>query len=114
MIKKQKDRQILEPCQKTEKTVEHEGQGNTNCNGCAWNGSQVPGGIVPKRLEEWFPRARKNGSQEPGGMVLKSLEEWFPRAWRRNRRNWKSVRELKPCILRLLRLDRILSKVLET
>ena len=32
--RKQKDRQIIESCQRTKKVVEHEGEGNTSCSWC--------------------------------------------------------------------------------
>ena len=38
--KKRKKRQLLRPCQRTEKAVEHETDGDTNCNWCTWNGPQ--------------------------------------------------------------------------
>ena len=37
--RKRKDRQILGSCLKTEKVVEYEGDGDTNCNRCTWNDS---------------------------------------------------------------------------
>ena len=36
--RKRKDRQVLEPCQRTKK--EHEREGNTNCSWWTWKGSQ--------------------------------------------------------------------------
>ena len=40
--RKQKERRVLEPCQRTKKAVEHhEGDGDTSCNWCAWNGPQM-------------------------------------------------------------------------
>ena len=41
--RKRKDRQILGPCQRTKKIVEHDyddddDDGDTNCNWCTWNG----------------------------------------------------------------------------
>ena len=39
-----KDRQIFGSCQRAEKAVEHDGDGDTNCSWDAWNSSQ--------RLEE--------------------------------------------------------------
>ena len=36
----QKERQLLGPCQKTKKAVEHESNDDTNYNWRAWNGSQ--------------------------------------------------------------------------
>ena len=38
-----KDRRGLEYCQRTEKVVEHEPDGDTNCSKCTWNGLQKPG-----------------------------------------------------------------------
>ena len=37
--------QILGPCQRTEKTVEYEGQSDTNCSWFTWNCPQETGGI---------------------------------------------------------------------
>ena len=36
--RKQKDRQIPGPCQRTEKTLKYDGKSNTNCSWCPWNG----------------------------------------------------------------------------
>ena len=38
--RKWKDRHILGPCERTKKTVEHEGDSDTNSSWCTWNGSQ--------------------------------------------------------------------------
>ena len=38
--RKRKDRQVLGPCQRTEKVVELEGKGDTNCSWRAWNWAQ--------------------------------------------------------------------------
>ena len=40
--KKQKGRQILGPCQKIKISVEPEGEGDSNCSWCVWNGPQSP------------------------------------------------------------------------
>ena len=32
------DKQILGPCQRTEQTVKHAGDGDTDCSWCTWNG----------------------------------------------------------------------------
>ena len=37
---KRKDRQILWSCQRAEKVRVHEGDGNTNCSWCTWNGHE--------------------------------------------------------------------------
>ena len=37
--RKRKDKQILGPCQRDEKTVEHEGDGDTNCSRRTGNSS---------------------------------------------------------------------------
>ena len=37
--RKRKERQVFRSCQRTKKkSTEHEGNGDTNCNWCAWNG----------------------------------------------------------------------------
>ena len=41
--RKRKDRQILGPCQRTEKTVEHEGEGRADCDWDLWNNPQRVG-----------------------------------------------------------------------
>ena len=33
-----KKRRILRSCQRIQKAMEHEDDGDTNCNWCAWNG----------------------------------------------------------------------------
>ena len=38
-----KDGKILGSCQRAETTVEYEGNDETNCSWCPWNGSQRPG-----------------------------------------------------------------------
>ena len=38
--KKAKERQVPRPCQSVKKAVEHECDGDTNCNWCTWNGTQ--------------------------------------------------------------------------
>ena len=47
--RKQKDRQILWSCLRAKNAVEHEGDGDTICSWCLWNGLQglgkEPGGI---------------------------------------------------------------------
>ena len=43
--RKQKDKQILRPCQRTKKAMEHDGMCDINCNWYAWNG-------LEERLEE--------------------------------------------------------------
>ena len=40
VVRKQKDRQIPGPCQKTEKTLDYEGESDTNCCWCPWNSPQ--------------------------------------------------------------------------
>ena len=35
-----KEIQVLGSCRRTKKTVEHEGDGDTNCNWCPWNSPQ--------------------------------------------------------------------------
>ena len=35
--RKRKERQVLEPCQRTKKVVERVGDGDTNCNWSTWN-----------------------------------------------------------------------------
>ena len=37
---KRKERQVLGPCQKTKKAVEHEGDVDTSCNWHTWDGPQ--------------------------------------------------------------------------
>ena len=39
-IKEKKKRQILGPCQRAEKAVKHESDGETNCSWCLWNSPQ--------------------------------------------------------------------------
>ena len=41
--RKRNNTQIPGSCQKAEKAVEHEGDGNTSCSWCCWNGPQKPG-----------------------------------------------------------------------
>ena len=41
--RKPKERQVLRLCQRTKTAVKHEGDGDINCNWCAWNGPQKPG-----------------------------------------------------------------------
>ena len=36
--RKRKMRQVLTPCQRTKKAMEHENNGDTSCNWHAWNG----------------------------------------------------------------------------
>ena len=35
--RKRNERQILGPCRRTKKAMEHEDDGRTNCNWCTWN-----------------------------------------------------------------------------
>ena len=46
--RKRKETQIFKPCQRTEKTMEHESEGNANCNWCAW---KIPKGFLRGRGE---------------------------------------------------------------
>ena len=50
--RKRKERQVLGPCQKIEKTMEHEGGGDTNCTWCTRNNTQRLGafGTITKGL----------------------------------------------------------------
>ena len=41
--KKQKERQVLRPFQRTNKAMEHEGDSDTNLNGRTWNGLKSHG-----------------------------------------------------------------------
>ena len=44
--KKTKDRQTLGSCQRVEKAVDHECDGDTNCTWYTWNGPQWPGEVT--------------------------------------------------------------------
>ena len=54
--RKGKDRQIIGPCQRIEKPVEHEGNNDTNCHRSTWNGLQrlgkKTGGIGNQRKNQ--------------------------------------------------------------
>ena len=49
--RKQKEIQVVGPCQRTKKAVEHQGDGDTSCIWRAWNGTQ--------RLGKGFGRVGK-------------------------------------------------------
>ena len=53
--RKGKDRQIPGSCQRAEEADEHEGDGDTNCSWCPWNGPQEPG-----KETGWIGDQRKN------------------------------------------------------
>ena len=38
-----KERQVLRPCQRNKRAINHESDGDTNCNCFAWNDSQGTG-----------------------------------------------------------------------
>ena len=57
--RKQKDRQILGPCLRTKKIMEHEGDSDTNCSWCVWNGPLrlwEKAGEIKSREESWPSR----------------------------------------------------------
>ena len=73
--RKRDDKQLLEPCQRTKKAVEPEGEGDTNCNWCSWNGSQRlgkgSGRVGNRRMSRDHPnycivKITQNTSKSPG------------------------------------------------
>ena len=76
------ERQLLRHCYRNKKAVEPEGDGDTNCNWCTWNGAQ--------RLGKKFGRARnqrKNGNHPDCSIVEISKKEWKV-SWRLQ---WKTI-----------------------
>ena len=54
--RKQKDGQILGPCQRTKKAVKYVGDGNSSCSWCTWKGSKMLGkvtGIIGNHPDCW-------------------------------------------------------------
>ena len=60
-----KNRQILGPCQRTKKTVEHECDDDTNCNWCSWYG--------PKKLGRkiWGSGNQRKNQDHPNYRIIK-------------------------------------------
>ena len=56
--------QVLRPCQRTEKAVEHEGDGDTNGDWSTWNGPQKIGKRTVK-----FQNQRSNQNYPDNGIV---------------------------------------------
>ena len=52
--RERKEIQVLGLCQGTKKAVEHEGDGDTKCNWCSWNG--------PQKLGDYFGRVGNQGT----------------------------------------------------
>ena len=62
--RKPKNRQILGPCQRTKKAMEHESDSHTNCSWCNWNG--------PQRIEKGIQtirNQRKNRDDSDYGII---------------------------------------------
>ena len=51
--RKQKEGQMLERCQRTKKTMEHESDDDTSCNWCIWNNPQRLGKGVGRVGNRW-------------------------------------------------------------
>ena len=55
----QKERQVLGPCLRVKKAMEHEGDSATNCSGCTWNNPQrhlkETGSVWNRRMNQNYP-----------------------------------------------------------
>ena len=67
------DLKVLKPCQRTEKVMEHEGDGGTNCNWCAWSDPQRLGRDGNRRMNKdhpnyWINKIGQNTEKSPGDL----------------------------------------------
>ena len=72
----QKDKQIYGPCQRTEKTVEHEGENDTNCSWCAQN-------TLPKAWRRDWKNWKSVGESKPfRTQHCEDQQEYWDESWR--------------------------------
>ena len=75
--RKGKERQLLIFCQWVEKTREHESEGDTNCNWCAWNGHEMLGTGAGKIGNQRMSRDHANYRIAKSARILRRvLETW--------------------------------------
>ena len=68
-----KDRQISGFCQRAEKAVEHEGDNDTDCSCCPWNGPKSSGKETEKTGDQ---RKSRNSIVKIGQNIKKSLGDF--------------------------------------
>ena len=71
--RKRKERQILRPSERTEKAMEHQNDGDTNCNRCTWKDPKKLGKVEKQRTKRDYPnysivKISQNTEKSPGDL----------------------------------------------